>query len=473
MPVTTRSTTALLWLLGGILLTLEPALPAGASCNAIPAGAVRFRGWRGTVDRPFVRAGDSLTLRPACGSDALPPAVNARVTIVAKSPVGGSVLIEHPKDVPGGLTFKVPRMEFAGPAGPVEFAGPVAIAVTAAVDPPPLSDLAGKSCRAFNRRDVFVCIDELFASDGTPCSYEIQPVIAAVTALPTKNEFKKLCTRDDKLDPLCDWPPAPSRKVTYTLDTSGNVLLNMSWGSILKDKPNSDGQKDRRYVQGAVLATFLDGVSSPIDVPSAAFLDSFNAEGVSFDPKPLFLPGVVPEPTATPGQTAMPGAPLTATPREVALYGTADRDESVLRIARRKLWKYACDGGPHTGQACEPHPVDQPDRQDCPAAVPPSGPPPTCKEQPSASYFACVNGERTMRPCTRPHHCPGGQCTKLSELYCGGLSAGPTAKPCTKDSDCDLGHGCGPSLFNLSGKLNNGIGTFPRDTYRAEARHYH
>ena len=190
---------------------------------------------------------------------------------------------------------------------------------------------------------------------------------------------------------------------------------------------------------------------------------------MSFDAKPLFLPGVLPEPTAPPGQTVTPGQTGTPTPKEVAFYGTADRDESVLRIARRKLWDYACDAGLHKGQACEPQPLGQP--QDCPEN-PPTDPTATCAKQSSASYFACDQGQRDKRPCTRPQHCPGGACRRLTQLYCSTLSGGQTAKPCSTDSDCDPGQDCGLWLFNLSRKLVNGIGTIPRDKYHGKAHHY-
>jgi hypothetical protein len=382
------------------------------------------------------------------------------VTIIAKSPATGSLPIDAMAGPGSGLEFQVPEKQ-------LNFAGPVALAVTSAVEPPgepPLSDLAAKRCRDLQRSDLFVCIDELFTSDGGSCGTDVDPVFAAITALPTQNDFKKMCVKDNGEDPRCNGAAEPSYAITYTLDTSGNVLLSMHWGNILRQKPGSNQEKDRRWVEGSVLEAFLSS-GSPIEIPGAAFLESFNPVGVSFSPKPIFLPGVLPEPSATSGQatasgqTPTPGQPATPTPKEVAFYGTADKDTSVLRIARRKLWNYACSVPLNAGQACDP---EQP--SDCPAG--------TCVSQPSASYFACDQGLRDKLPCTRPQHCPKGQCLRVTQLHCFNLSGGQTTKPCTTDSNCGPGEECGLWLFNLSSKLRNGIGTFPRDKYHARAHHY-
>jgi hypothetical protein len=452
--MTRRSVTTLLWLLAGISLAFRLPSPAGASCNTIPPGPVPFRGARGTIDRPFVRAGDDITLTAACGSKPLPDAKDARVTIVSKLS-SQSPLELSPKNVPGGLQFKVPPT-FGSAGG---FAGPVALAVTSAVEPPaqaPLSELAAKRCRDFQRDDLFVCVDELFTSDGGACGTDPHPDFAAVTALPTQNDFQKMCTpKDNDLDPRCTGAAGDRYPVSYTLDTSGNVLLNISWGKILA-KPGSN-QLSRRSVQGSVLEAVLNNTGPSIDIPSEAFLDSFNTVGLSFSPKPLFRPGVPPEPTVTagqrvaPGRTATAGPAATPTPKEVAFYGRADQNESVLRIARRKLWDHACSVPvPTPVQACE-------QSSDCPGGA-------ACAAT-SARYFVCNQGGRDKLPCTRPQDCPGGIC---SHAYCVNQSPGRTPTPCTTDHDCG-GQECGPGLFNLRGNLNNGIGTIPRDQYRGQA----
>jgi hypothetical protein len=460
--MTMRSATTLLWLLAGMPIAFGLPSPAAASCNAIPARPVVFRGARGAIDRPFIQAGEDISLSPACGSQPFPtPPAHVTVTIIAKSPATGSVQIDAMAGPGSELKFQVPKKQ-------LDFAGPVALAVTSAVAPPgqptPLPDLAAKRCRDFQRSDLFVCIDELFTSDGGSCGTDADPVFAAVTALPAqKNDFRKMCVKDSGEDPRCNGAAEPSYAVYYTLDTSGNVLLSMSWGNILRQKGGGNKEKDRRWVQGSVLERFLSS-GSPIEIPSEAFLDSFNPVGTSFSPKPIFLPGVLPEPTPVSGQATAAGVqtptleqPATPTPKEVAFYGTADKDTSVLRIARRKLWSNACSGPINAGQACE-----QP--SDCPGG--------TCVSQPPASYFACHQGLRDKLPCTRPQHCPQGQCLRVTQLYCSDLSGKQTLTPCTTDSNCGPGQDCGLWLFNLSSKLKNGIGMIPRDKYHARAGHY-
>jgi hypothetical protein len=443
-----RSATTLLWLLAGILLAFRLSSPASASCNGFPAGVVRYCGARGTIDRPFVRAGDDVTLtaKPPCGPLPFPtPPARVAVTVVAKSPAQGSWSVDTAAS-DSELKFRIPKNK-------LNFAGPVAIAVTSGPPPPdatPLARLAQTRCRDFQRSDLLVCIDQLFTGDciQTPCGADIHAEFSAVTVLPPQNDFKQMCTRDNGQEPRCSGAPGDRHSVTYTLDASGNVLLNMSWGNILRVK--SGNQKDRRQVQGSVIEKALNNIGPSVSIPSEAFLDSFNTSGVRFDPKPLFLPGVPPTlttpsaPSLTPGQTATP------TPKEVGFWGRADENESVLRIARRKLWDHACSAGPNAGQACE-------QSSDCPGGA-------ACAAI-SARYFACSQGGL---PCTRPRDCPAGTC---SQAYCANQSPGQTPTPCATDRDCS-GHECGLGLFNLRGNLNNGIGTIPRGKYHGKAGPY-
>jgi hypothetical protein len=396
---------------------------------------VSFRGARGAIDRPFVRAGDDITLSAPCEPTALPSAKAASVVIVPKLPSPTPVVLSA-KSVPEGLQAKVP---------PMNFAGPVAIAVTSsAVKPEQLSGLATTSCRNFQLSGLFACIDELFANDGAPCAPNppIHPDFAAVTALPSQNNFRKMCTKNtpDKAPPLCGGHTTDPDSINYTLDVSGNVLLNMDWHDIIHGiarNPNSP-----RQLQGSVDAT-PPNIGAGVSIPSERFLESFNKFGVTFAPPPTFRPG------ALPGVTPSPGT--------VTLWGTADKDESVLRIDRRKLWNLACGTDPKQQQACE-----QP--SDCPAGI-------SCAST-SVGYFACDDkGGRVGLPCTRKQDCAGGTC---SRPYCYNLSNGQkTSTRCVTDADCSSGEECGLGLFNLSSKLNqSGIGTIPRDKYDGIAGPY-
>ncbi len=474
--MTTRSTTVFGATLAVTLTVLGLADMAAASCNAIPERSISFAGFRGAVDRPFVRAaaGDFLKIKigPKHGSPALTDInddgkVDERdlnVTIVFK-PTGRDshheVFIAGDGNCDAGpecIDAKEAQLSAVASDGEAElrflfpdtdFAGPLTVAVTPVSQPLPF-DLEESRCAESQHSNLIACIDELYpgdagsrsalasndASGDTPPPHPSPPANPGppsqqLMALPPPNDFQALCTEDVGDKPRCKG--GGGVVLRFTVGDDGVVLIPMKWTNILRPK---DGGLDRRQVRGSsAVDAFLNG-NSPIFIPSAAFLETQTVVGTGFNVEPLFVPD-----------------PLPNRPNEVTLFGTSDKDDSVLRILPRRLWERQCSGGVNNGQACEPYPQYNTTKQDCPGG--------TCAVRPTPSYFACVGGTRDKLPCTRPHHCPGGgTCSPGSQCYTH--SGGATGKPCQTEAQCDQDQDCGLGLFEFRDRAKNGIVEIPR-----------
>jgi hypothetical protein len=451
---------------------------ARAACTAIPDAGSSFRGTVGSIDRPFARPGednDILTLSNACGSeqftdtngDGVVDAEDFDVTIIAKPPGAGGPhalvlrgagdcaavgpeLAQLKKELQGrapickpGATAK-PSSAVPGASGQpqetlrlqlpeVDFAGPATIVVTRPKAPIPIG-LVKQGCAKAGKSGRLVCIDQLFTSAGGNCGTspdDVEPLFQEFLLLPPVNDYQLICSPEwFQGKPKCT---GTANELFYTVNGKGDLRLHMRWENILQPKAGSSDFVLRDVLGSSAVEAF-DNQGEPIHVPGAAFLKSFNPAGASFTRQPLFLPveGV--------------------RPNELTLRGDADKGRSVLHIARRLPWMYACSGGSNDGQACETNPQEYPGVGDCPQG--------TCGMQPPARIFACVGGERDKAPCTRPRQCPGGECRAGSQCYT--LAGTPTFQPCTRDSDCQGNKECGAGLFEFRDRVTNGIGTVPR-----------
>ncbi len=316
-------------------LGLVLAHVAAASCNQIPGVTNSFRAARGIINRPFASPGEPIDMRlsPTCDVGRAFPAA-AVVTVAFKPPAGppnlvvltpdcGAITAElnacettagiHPTCVSAPVaTLEAGRLRFPFPDtdrlldatdDDRTLAGPAAIAVTAQGEPLPCS-LATTSCRGMTT--VAACVDELYAIDGT-CGDTPHPQFTSFTALPPPNSYQDLCAIPN--------PPCTGRatEIRFTTDRDGNLLLPMDWRGILL----GDRIPIARLLRGSSAFPAFPNSAEPIRIPDLSFLHSYAPEGGSLPP--IF------EPRANPDA-----------PNELSLFGSADAEETVLRIARRQ-----------------------------------------------------------------------------------------------------------------------------------------
>jgi hypothetical protein len=464
----TAGSTALL-----VLVLSAPARQATAGCNTIPEVPPSFHGVRGRVDRPFVRAGerDVITIdvpRPAERSP-ITAVSDVDITLVIKS-IGA----ESPRAVfipgdgkceplgetpcclerlfcggepdcvdpgPGGADVQLlqtpdgARVSFRFPDS--ERVGPLTVVVTATRQRAP-GELIGATCRAALidetplRPDLLACIDEFVSimpgGGGPPPTPGVSGQgatleIAHLMALSGVNDFQMVCDDDAGDLPHCK---GTSKYVEMTLESNGDLLIPMKWTNILRPK---GGPYETRQVRCSSAVEPFAGGGGRIMIPSAAFLQSGTLLWTTFASPPAFEPQPMPD-----------------RPNELTLFGTTDKDDSVLRIARRKLWRTACNDP--AAQACEPASAGV----DCGTA--------SCVTV-TPQYYACDAGSRVGLPCTRPLHCPGGQCKPGSTCFtiATGVSTGTA---CTVDSQCKAGEECGRGLFEFRDRAVNGAIEVPR-----------
>jgi hypothetical protein len=433
-----------------------------------------FHGVRGSVDRAFVRAGedDVITIDvPSVGARALGSVRDIDVTVVIKSIgvetprtvfIAGDGKCETGRDAPCTLERLFcdvePQCLDPGPGGAdvqllptpdgarVSFrfpssrrVGPLTLVVTDTEQRAPF-ELEQQRCRDVldpdrgQRLDLLACIDEIVSTGSgspgtpvpTPAAATAQPLIALseLLVLSAANDFQRICSDDAGDLPHC---AGTSNYVTMTIESTGNLLIPMRWTNILR--PKGGPYEERQVRCSSPVAPFKSG-GGRIHVPSEAFLESWTVNGTAFGAPPLFVPQRLPD-----------------RPNEVTVFGTTDKDDSVLRIWRRRPWSFACTDS--SAQACETGSA----ATDCVAGA-------SCAATTEA-YYACAGGARDTFPCTRPAHCPGGQC-KAGSTCITVASATSTGASCTTDADCQAGEECGRGLFEFRDRAANGAIAVPR-----------
>src|SRR5262249_3048397 len=121
----------------------------------------------------------------------------------------------------GSLRFRFrPTAGFLPPDG---LSGPVVLAVTGVGAPVPC-DLVSKSCAA-SSSELLACVDSFFAEDGS-CGTAPAAPFGQFTALPAPNDYQALCTAPAS---VCT---GLGKRVLFTLDAAGNVLLPMDWRGV-------------------------------------------------------------------------------------------------------------------------------------------------------------------------------------------------------------------------------------------------
>lgn len=335
-------------------LCLSAGRQAEASCNQIPGTTNIFRGFAGSLNRPFAGPGDAVDIRlsPTCDRALLlPTAEDHAVTVVFKPPRGPRTVVVLAADCAGlqqnlracealasvaltrcvatggtdlveiiesdgtrRLRFRFPDtdVDLAAPEDDRTLAGPAVIAVTAAGAALPCA-LAEEACGP--AVEAIACIDTLHAVSGS-CDLTGGAEFPHFTALPPANDFQGLCRQPS---PPCRGIAAPLR---FTIDVEGNALLPMDWRGILV----GEGIPIARLLRGSTSFEAFPDVLAPIHIARRSHLASFSPLGGKLPP--IFTP------------QSSSGDRLT-------LFGSADAPETVLRIARR-----VCDGGPRADMLC-------------------------------------------------------------------------------------------------------------------------
>ncbi|HVM95854.1 MAG TPA: hypothetical protein VMT89_05665 [Candidatus Acidoferrales bacterium] len=423
--------------------------PVDAACNIIPGTATTFRGVRGSADRPFAGPGDVVQLRllPGCDDGAAPLAANADdhvVSIVFTPPNGARHMVVLAADcgaleserercsrqtgvagavcLPTNGTTGPPTVEVLDANGERRLrfrfpdtdallqaldddrtlAGPVTIAVTTRSQPLPC-ELTTSACR--QDASQLVCIDSLFAADGT-CGSAPDPMFSHFVALPPPNNFQDLCTAPS--------PPCTGRanEARAAVDADGNILLPMDWRGILL----GEGVPIARLLRGSTSVEAFVGSGQPVRIPGNSFLRSFAPSGGVLPP--LFDPQA--DPTAG---------------NEATFFGSADAPTTILRIARRSPTFQQCAGGASAGAPCTT-------TSDCHGA--PCG------------AATCHGGSQDGATCGSDTDCPSGECgaalfefrnrqldgvgpVTVARFGAGVCQAGTRAElRCANDADCPL-----------------------------------
>jgi hypothetical protein len=415
---------------------------AEAACNVTPSVAAGFRGFKGTIDRPFAvpnEEGVTIELKAPCDSGSFPADVavtlifepidgpngvkRARNAIVVRSdcstwvdseqqracreelnqgmpagPQGEAYCWEdkkltvngtkvaftfpdstHKKDDKDEKDEKDEKDKNLKPPGPSEefgFAGPVTIAVVSATTEKLPCGLATTTCGEFRNRDsLSACVDDLYSVDDTACPPSVKSTFPSFTALPGLNDFKKICSKDFDILPKCD-AISKAPDLRFALDQNGNALMPVKWRGVLRKKGTGSATPlqdcpvgdvcDNRLVSGSTAVKAFETMNDPIDLSSSA-LASFNLQGGTFQPPPVFLAD-------------------NNLPHELSLKGDADKGQSVLRFSRcpdsgptcanpafdfsgrvagqgvgpviiyREQERRVCDGGTNDGQLCAADP---------------------------------------------------------------------------------------------------------------------
>jgi len=367
-----------------VLVAAQPAGDADAGCNLVDRRAKAFNGTAGAANRPFAAPGEhvEVTLRDCDGGPGLTAtAADHVVTVVFQPATGeqnavvltaaadcsaiapqlaacaaqltgagsatcvagtdaGVAIVEHNGQRFVSFRFPDTRSTCSGggndgkrcmqgsdcPGGACvagtedeTLAGPAAIAVGTPGDPLPCG-LATDTCAA--QVGLRACVDDLYANDGVCGTAVPLGNFPHFTALPPPNNYANDCYKLSAVDD----PPGPcnptATNLRFSVDTAGNLLLPMSWQSVLV----SNAVPVPRLLRARVLSPL------PFEIPDSVFTSSYTPEGGKLPP--IFEPQLDP---------SMPSLDV------VSLFGSVDAPYTILRLGRRFG---TCDGGTNDEEPC-------------------------------------------------------------------------------------------------------------------------
>jgi 6-phosphogluconolactonase (cycloisomerase 2 family) len=262
------------------------ALPAGAraACNLIPAAEKTFLSTLGRIDSPITAPGKTveIELKPACdgtspGFDTGTPANNI-VTVRFQPPGGGATtdVVVSPVEVVDALKLRFSMPDTTTALPPHGLAGPATIRVEHATT-----------------TDVLAEIGPLF-QPTSGCDKEPETVFEQFTVLPPANVVADLIN-------------GTATQIRATLDGGNDILVPMNWVAVL---PLGAAAPVARLLEGQSGIEAFPGGGTAIVVPDESFVRAFTLDGRPLPPL------------------------LRVNDAGDEFYGTADAEESVLRIAR-------------------------------------------------------------------------------------------------------------------------------------------
>jgi hypothetical protein len=406
------------------ILTLLAAAELGpraeASCNTFPEATqvgmspdAIFVGDDGKLDRPFASPEDRLRVEspkmlnasnarvfvfiPGSGSSnvnatvaAITDSLNSCAT--AESEIDGcfsTATVDRACFVQNNLAIGNQAVEFDFPDTgalvlPTGIAGPATCGLfTAANDCP----------TAVSDPNVLACVDKLFVETASGVRVR-NPVYPSFTALPSPNSFLDVCSKIDG-SPSAICRGVSGKKIEFAIDDDGTMLIPMSWAGLW---PGYGGPEyPRRLVRGSTAIKARPGNVAPVAVPGPEYLKSLDTFGRSYATPPLYREQTLP----TRGN-------------EFTMVGTADKERSVLRVARKMPATHVCFRGSNHDQAC----LEVTAAEDCPGGL--------CRE---LGTFACENDGESCDP-NALSPCPSGSgsCVCVGGHVCHG--GGDSGMPC-------------------------------------------
>jgi hypothetical protein len=281
--------------------------------------------------------------------------------------------------------------------------GPLTIAARGVSQPVPCELIAGTcAANARGQPGFGACVDWLYsgARCGGVSKTDIDPTFPGFTALPPPNEFGKLCDYSGPYEPTCK--ADPHAEVRFALDLRNNMFVPMSWKNVL----DASATGLARFVTGSTAFPARPGGRVPIRITDSDGSNDRPEALVAYSPEGVRLPSFF--------QVQL-GRRLA---HELELFGNADADQSVLRIARRSGLKLG-------------------NRQ-------------------------CVGGDNPLESCWRNKDCPNGTCAQKRQCLPSG-----TPPECSDDSICtDPDDECGRANHEMASRTTNG-GVGPVEIPRA------
>lgn len=401
------------------------AREAPAVCNAIPQVANDYRGIDAAVDRPFAAPGEWTSLRfdASCHREHV-FAARAEDHVV-------SVIFRPPHDGPRHvvvLAADCAAMERARAACEAEPGVAGAACLEVGAEQLRLDEREGVRRLRFRFPDTDALVEGT-DDDRTLAGPAALAVTRTDAPLPCDvarlgcNTPSDLIACVDELfvsDGTCD-PRAHEIFTHFTALPPPNDFQRMCTGPAAICAGEKDAARLTIDTDGNLLVPVeWSGVLIDEQQQAARLLrGTVRTEAFPGSAAPLRVPGRAFLASYSPrGQRLAPlfEVQLEPTSNDLALFGTADAARSVLRIARRSRDGRACDGGAEAG-----------------------------------------------RPCHGDEDCGGGRCAQAT------CTAGARAGlHCTADPECPGGE-CGPSLFDFSTRLRDGIGPIVLEPGQFEA----
>ena len=418
-------------------LALPTAQSARATCDVIPGVIQSFRGALGTVNRPFAIPGDvgqqlEITLSPSgCDGDS-PGLVDLPGGALPEDDYFVTVLFQPPNGVPNAVVLTTAANHLLCDSRVAEGASSLLGGSGFCRDVQP-GTLELTVVNETQLRFRFPDTDEYLEPNDDDLTFA-GPATIAVTPISDQLPFALATARCATLGGLVACIDELYRVDAGTCDDSP-ANVDPIFGRFTALPPPND-YRALCITPGTECTGTATELRFTIDEAGNALVP-VDWRGVLLRPGGIPVPrllrgtttfeafsGGPPDPVRIPGRSFLRSyapsgrrlpplfEPLADPSSPITLFGSVDAAIGVMRIARRM-------------------PLD------------------------SGVYRACSSGTNDGLPCIEAGDCPAGTC---GQTTCYQSDGTPTSTPCTRDADCAGGSVCGPSLFDFSDRLDEGVG---------------